>query len=194
MLFYTSLISMRSRLTAIPMWLNKMRVSSTNTCYFICPFTFILCSFLFYVSSCTFITTRSSRCTFTLPLYTISIVQSISSSTFWITTIRCWIIYITIITEWTCGICTSSMKSLTWPSLTISYVCRIFHSSYCTSICRLSTLPCLRSRLMSDTVYILVMSTIISSTLPAPSIWENCCIFIKVNYCSVITKICTTSI
>ena len=194
MLFYTSLISMRSRLTAIPMWLNKMRVSSTNTCCSICPFPFICCSFLFTITSLTFSWSSWSRGSFTLPLYTISIVQSISSSTFWITTIRCWIIYITIITERTCGIGTSSMKSLTWPSLTVSYVCRIFHSSYCTSICSLSTLPCLRSRLMSNTVYILVMSTVISSTLPAPSIWENCCIFIKADYCSVVTKICTTSI
>ena len=174
-------------------WIELL-ISSSHTLLISRSINPLILYYCLRITSLTFSWSSWSRGSFTLPLYTISIVQSISSSTFWITTIRCWIIYITIITEWTCGICTSSMKSLTWPSLTVSYVCHIFHSSYCTSICRLSTLSCLRSRLMSNTVYILVMSTIISSTLPAPSIWENCCIFIKTDYCSVITKICTTSI
>ena len=91
-------------------------------------------------------------------------------------------IVVSWITQRTICICSSSIESLTRPLSSIWYWYWIFYRSYRTSICRLCTSSSLWSRLMSNTVYFLIMSSVISSTFPAPSIVIERCVFIKSNY------------
>ena len=127
-------------------------------------------SFLTRLSRWSYTLSRNSysRDLLTLPLYTCPITQRIASSTLRFTFLRPRIIHITIITERTSSISRSSMKSFTFPSLSMIYLLLIFAISYITFIKLLRTLTCLWSRLMGYTVRI--YCSCITFTSPTPSI------------------------
>ena len=112
-LISTRSVCMNSRITTVSRNLRVMRRHSLDTCQFCRPFPLVCSSFLFIITSRTLWRSSRARNSFTLPLYTGSIMQGISSSTFWITSICCRVILIATITERTSSISRSSMKSLT---------------------------------------------------------------------------------
>ena len=126
------------------------------------------------------------RLSSTFPFYTFSITQRISSSTLRFTFLRPRIIHITIITERTSSISRSSMKSFTFPSLSMIYLLLIFAISCITFIKLLRTLTCLWSRLMGYTVRI--YCSCITFTSPIPSISIEGSIFRESSNRSISTK------
>lgn len=130
---------------------------------------FIKSSFIMKLLAWSVLSGRSCHSnSFTFPLYTGSITQRIASSTLRFTFLRPRIIHITIITERTSSISRSSMKSFTFPSLSMIYLLLIFAISCITFIKLLRTLTCLWSRLMGYTVRI--YCSCITFTSPIPSI------------------------